>query len=219
MHLALAESRDSLPFVRRSSMIWIMQPSRLIAVAALLTTLAACSSSPPTYKWPGGNACALLGTGEMTDLVGTGATGDPVPSELKPGYTGGNCKNEIRGDLGEVTLESLIMVHSDEDAAKATYDQLKKSEFNRSDSDVTHGDLKSLGSQAYWTRTLSASRPWKPGDPLLYKVVVQDGTLMLSLLFSGFAHSGHESQWPQNEKDIHTRVERTAKNIMTKLSH
>ena len=63
------------------------------------------------------------------------------------------------------------------------------------------------------------SPSWKPGEPILYKVVVQDGNLMLSLLFSGFAHAGQESQWPADEKDIQARVERTAKKTMSKLAN
>jgi hypothetical protein len=190
---------------------------RPLVLAALLVVAAGCSSSPsapPTYKLDG-DACGAVPLDIIQPLAGVDPT--KTPSDLTEGLQGGNCEMEFDGTAGYLKLVTFIAIQPNSTAgATSMYTKFKTDDSAGLDKYTTVADLKKLGTAAYVQRQHEYDGPWKPADSTLYKIVVEDGTLVLSVIFSGFART--PAAWPSTEQALQDKVEDAVKKIMAKLA-
>ncbi|MFC3455305.1 hypothetical protein [Amycolatopsis speibonae] len=189
----------------------------VLALAAVL--VAGCSAEPeppPAYRLGGDDACGAVNPADFEAL--THATASKTPSKLVAGLDGGNCKMEFDGSSGYATLTTFIAIHpSGEPAAKAMYDDFRKSDGERSGAgtDITVSDVEGLGTAAYLYRQHDDKKPWTADELWLYKFDIRHGSLVLTVSGSGYARE--VAGWPTTEEDMKAKVRKSAEETLKAL--
>lgn len=182
-------------------------------VAAPMAVAACSNDSPPTYKLTG-DGCAVVPEKDLESLAD--ATPESTPSTLKDGLAGGACALKFDGDAGFFQLTTFVAIHATESAATSMFDEFHKSDNTAANATTTVFDVKDLGTAAFARREYLAGSGYSPGDNYLYKISVRDGTLVLTVLFSGFARV--PASWPSSEKAFQQKIDDVAEKMMKTMS-
>jgi hypothetical protein len=190
-----------------------MYATRLLTIAAVMAAAACSHDSPPTYKLTG-DACAVVPEKDLEPLAG--AAPESTPNTLKDGLSGGACTLKFDGDAGFFQLDTFVAINASEKAATDMFDEFHTSDGAAADATTAVFDVKDLGTAAFARRQYLADGGYQPGSNYLYKLTVRDGTLVLTVLYSGFARV--PASWPASEKAFQQKIDDVAEKMMKTMS-
>ena len=187
-----------------------------LLMAALLTLAIGCSSgprTPPNYALRG-DACGAVPLDTFEHLSG-GPPSTRTPTDLVQGLDGGSCEMEFDGSAGYLQLVTFIAIHpTGADAARSMYEKFRTNDAAHVRDGAVVSDVPDLGSAAYLERR-QLSDGTAP-DSSLYKFGVQDGNLVLTLIFSGYGRPG--SDWPTSEQALQDELRSAVQQILATLA-